>query len=309
MENNQWKYRFRVPENKRVRVIVHTDCKNEADDQYALAHHLMTPKFDVRGIIAGHFDGNNHVYGPSKTEQASYDEILKVLNLMGLSGAYPVFHGAAHALTDTATSIPSEGADFIIQEAMRDDDRPLYIACQGAITDVASALLMQPEIAKRMTVIWIGGGDYPTGGYEFNLAMDISAANVVFSSQVPVWQITVGLYKQFAVTLAELQRKVYPCGEIGKYLFEELVEVNEQVSKLGMPWPHGELWGLGDQGTIAVLMEELERVSYEMIQAPTVLPDMTYSFENQNRPIRVYRSVDPRLVLEDFFAKLEINFG
>lgn len=309
MENNQWKYRFRVPENKRVRVIVHTDCKNEADDQYALAHHLMTPKFDVRGIIAGHFDGNNHVYGPSKTELASYDEILKVLNLMGLSGAYPVFHGAAHALTDTATSIPSEGADFIIQEAMRDDDRPLYIACQGAITDVASALLMQPEIAKRMTVIWIGGGDYPTGGYEFNLAMDISAANVVFSSQVPVWQITMGLYKQFAVTLAELQRKVYPCGEIGKYLFEELVEVNEQVSKLGMPWPHGELWGLGDQGTIAVLMEELERVSYEMIQAPTVLPDMTYSFENQNRPIRVYRSVDPRLVLEDFFAKLELNFG
>ena len=61
--------------------------------------------------------------------------------------------------------------------------------------------------------------------------------------------------------------------------------------------------------SIAVLMEELERVSYEMIQAPTVLTDMAYSFENQNRPIRVYRSVDPRLVLEDFFAKLAINFG
>ena len=308
MEDKLWKYRFRVPENKRVRVIVHTDCKNEADDQYALAHHLMTPKFDVRGIIAGHFDGSCRQYGPGNTEKASYDEILTVLNLMGLSGEYPVLHGAARALADTATPIPSEGADFIIQEAMRDDDRPLYIACQGAITDVASALLMRPEIAKRMTVIWIGGGDYPAGGYEFNLAMDIPAANVVFSSEAPVWQMTVSLYKQFAVTLAELQRKVYPCGAIGKYLFEELVEVNEQASKAGLPWPHGELWGLGDQGTIAVLMEELERVNYEMIQAPTVLADMTYSFENQNRPIRVYRSVDPRLVLEDFFAKLAINF-
>ena len=42
-----WNYAYTVPENKKVRVIVHTDCKNEADDQYAVAHHLMTPRFDV----------------------------------------------------------------------------------------------------------------------------------------------------------------------------------------------------------------------------------------------------------------------
>lgn len=309
MEKRQWNYRFTVPENKRVRVIVHTDCKNEADDQFALAHHLMTPKFDVRGIVAGHFDGNNHEYGPGQTEQASYDEILKVLDLMGLSGQYPVLHGAAAALPDTETPIPSEGAEFIIDEALREDPRPLYVACQGAITDMASALLLRPEIASRLTVIWIGGGDYPNGGREFNLQMDVNAANVVFSSQAPVWQVTMGLYKQFAVSLAELQRKVYPCGAIGRYLFEQLAELNEKVSKLGMAWPHGELWGLGDQGAVAVLMEELERVSYDMIPAPTVLPDGTYRFDGQNRPIRVYKSVDSRMVLEDFFAKLAINFG
>ena len=50
------KYHFNVPDQKRVRMIVHTDCKNEADDQYALVHHLLTPKFIVRGIVAGHFD-------------------------------------------------------------------------------------------------------------------------------------------------------------------------------------------------------------------------------------------------------------
>ena len=46
-------YTFSVPDNKRVRMIVSTDCKNEADDQFALAHHLMTPKFAVTGLIAG----------------------------------------------------------------------------------------------------------------------------------------------------------------------------------------------------------------------------------------------------------------
>ncbi|MBQ1575967.1 MAG: hypothetical protein IIZ83_03310 [Oscillospiraceae bacterium] len=55
-----WEYAFHVPEQKRLRYIVHTDCKNEADDQFTLAHILMTDKLDVRGIIAGHFDEGNH---------------------------------------------------------------------------------------------------------------------------------------------------------------------------------------------------------------------------------------------------------
>lgn len=49
-------YRFIVPDKKQIRVIIHTDCKNEADDQFALAHWLMTPMADICGIIAGHFD-------------------------------------------------------------------------------------------------------------------------------------------------------------------------------------------------------------------------------------------------------------
>ena len=50
-ENIMWNYAYTVPENKKVRVIVHTDCKNEADDQYAVAHHLMTPRFDVKALL------------------------------------------------------------------------------------------------------------------------------------------------------------------------------------------------------------------------------------------------------------------
>ena len=177
-----WNYAYTVPENKKVRVIVHTDCKNEADDQFAVAHHLMTPRFDVKGLVAGHFWKNPQQYGELGTAKASYDEIIKVMDLMGVKGKYPVKMGAPRGLEDENTPIDSEGARMIIEEAMKDDERPLYIACQGAITDVASALLLKPEIAERMTVIWIGGGDYPKGGFEFNLMMDIHAVNVVFSS-------------------------------------------------------------------------------------------------------------------------------
>lgn len=89
-----WNYAYTVPENKKVRVIVHTDCKNEADDQYAVAHHLMTPRFDVKGLVAGHFWKNPQQYGELGTAQASYDEIIKVMDLMGLKDQYPVKLGA-----------------------------------------------------------------------------------------------------------------------------------------------------------------------------------------------------------------------
>ena len=304
-----WNYEYTVPENKKVRVIVHTDCKNEADDQYAVAHHLMTPRFDVKGLVAGHFWKNPQQYGELGTAQASYDEIIKVMDLMGLKDQYPVKLGAPRGLEDEKTPIDSEGARLIIEEAMKDDKRPLYIACQGAVTDVASALLMKPEIADRMTVIWIGGGDYPKGGFEFNLMMDIHAVNVIFSSKVPVWQIPMSLYKVMAVSLAELQLKVRPCGEIGKYLFEQMVDFNHVAAKYDMAWPHGEIWGLGDQGTVAVLMEELEKVIYDLVPAPRIAEDMTYIHGQNNREIRVYNYLDARLTLEDFFAKLQLNFG
>ena len=40
---------------RRRRVIVDTDAKNEADDQYAIVHALLSPTLDVRGIVPAHF--------------------------------------------------------------------------------------------------------------------------------------------------------------------------------------------------------------------------------------------------------------
>ena len=45
-----------IPPRSRLRVLVDTDARNEADDQYAIMHHLLTPMFDVCGIVAAHFE-------------------------------------------------------------------------------------------------------------------------------------------------------------------------------------------------------------------------------------------------------------
>jgi len=304
-----FKYDFDVPANKKIRLLVHTDCKNEADDQFALAHHLMTPKFIVQGIIAGHFDCYPQEYGKGNTVKASYDEIIKVMDLMDLSDQYPVAMGASGPLPDEKTPIPSAGAEMIIQEALKDSPLPLFVVFQGSLTDLASAYLLEPKIAEGMTAIWIGGGKWPAGGFEFNLLQDIHAANVVFRSPIPLWQIPINVYKQVAVSLAELQYRVKPCGEIGRYLFEQMVAFNDRLAYY-QEWPHGESWGLGDQGTVTVLLEERERMNYDLCPAPRILQDMSYDHDHDqdNREIRVYHTLESRLTLDDFYAKLAINF-
>ncbi len=159
-----------MPETRRVRYIIHTDCKNEADDQYTVAHCLLTPMFDVKGIIAGHFNDSSGRFPDGATAKASFDEIIKVTDAMGITGKYPVKMGAAFPMENENTPVDSEGARLIIEEAMKDDPRPLFVGFQGAITDLASAILTEPSICDKMTAIWIGGGPYPKGGEEFNLA-------------------------------------------------------------------------------------------------------------------------------------------
>lgn len=301
-------YKFKVPNQKKIRYIIHTDAKNEADDQFTIAHALMTDKLIVKGIIAGHFNNCGGRVPDGTTAKASYDEIVKVLDLMHLTGEYPVLMGAVRGIPDEHTPIESEGAKFIVEEAMKDDPRPLYIGMQGGITDLASAILMKPEICSRMTCIWIGGGAYPEGGQEFNLMQDVAGANVVFKSSMPLWQVTKTGYKQFTVTLAELQNRVQPYGKIGNYLFQQMVDFN-MVCANNPAWPHGESWSLGDEGTVATLLEEAEQTDiYNEIPAPEFAEDMTYVKNENNRKIRVYHRLNARLDLEDLYAKLKINF-
>ena len=297
---------FRVPEQKRVRMIVDTDCKNEADDQFALAHHLMTPMFEVKAVIAAHFEKGRPDYR-GRSMQASYDEIELMLDLMELKGQVPVLKGCPDALPDERTFVESEGARFIVEEAMKDDPRPLFVALQGTITDLASALLMEPKIADRLTAVWIGGGEYPDGGEEFNLKQDIAGANVVFGSGVELWQVPKNVYKLMNISLAELQHRVAPCGKVGEYLVRQMVELNDRLAD--HPWPHGETWCIGDQPTVGVLLEDKQRENYTMRRAPVVLPDCTYAPRKNAREIRVYDTVDVRLTLEDFYAKLALFFG
>lgn len=296
------KYSHRIPFEYTVRVITDTDAKNEADDQYEIVHSLLTPRLDNIGIIAAHFGTQK-----SKTSmEDSFEEITHLLELMKMDSSL-AFKGALHALPDENTPVCSKGSELIINEALRDDKRPLFVTCLGPLTDIASAYLTEPEIAKRLTVIWIGGNSYPDGGEEYNLGNDVNAANVVFKSDIPLWQVPKNVYQKVLVSVAELECRVKPNGDIGNYLFTQLEEY--QYKKFTNPNKRtvktGEQWCLGDSPAVGLLLYD-HPYSYEWLPAPEFSKDMHYINSARNRKIRVYNDIDSRFIIEDFYSKLEL---
>ncbi len=284
-----------LPPEKMARVIINTDAKNEADDQYCIVQALLTPSFELHGIVPAHF-------GPSRSAHSmkdSHDEVTHLLDLMELTGKVTVADGAEAAIPDETTAAPSPGAELIIREAMKDDPRPLHVAFLGPLTDMASALLMEPRIATRnVRVIWIGGGEWPVGGREFNLSNDIAAANVVFRSAIEVWQIPMTVYRMMAVSYAELMERVHDKGAIGKYLVEQLIEWNARVHQGPI-----EYRSLGDTPAISVIMNP-KGGRCDWRPAPQFNAMMQYVHPGLYRPICVYETIDIRFIQEDFFAKI-----
>ena len=299
----QFRYRFAVPEEKRVRMLISTDAKNEADDQYAVMHHLLTPMFDVCGIVAAHFE--QKAGGTRDSMEKSYREIGKLLSLAEIDDV-PFFRGCVSPLRDLRGAPDSEGVRHIIAEARKPGR--LYIAVLGAMTNVAAALNAAPDIAGNVVVLWNGGGPYPEGRPEFNVMQDPEASRAVLESGAEIWQTPQDVYCTLEVTLAELKRRVFPCGEPGRYLYEQLVAENHVEYNPGFLLRTGENWVLGDNAPVAVLLMNRLRGNWHTEHAPVILDDLTYGANPSGKLIRVYDSIDVRMTLEDFFCKLELAF-
>lgn len=294
---------FNIPDSKKIRIIIDTDAACEADDPFAIVQGLLSPKLIVKAILAEHFNQPGSV-------KRSFDEVKTILKCMNLE--VPVFLGEEGPIDEKTEEI-SKGSEFIIKEALSNDENPLFILCQGAITNVASAIRKCPEIIDKMTVIWIGthGDEIKKAPFrEFNSGNDIYSANYVLSSGVDLWLVPSGVYTTVTVGIAELVKKVYPCGDIGKHLVNNMIQYN--LSKEAS-WTQGESWSLGDSPAIALAINP-GAGHFHFAKAPVIGDDTSTivadNSENLSRPIvKIYDDIDARYVLEDFFAKLELVYG
>lgn len=285
------------------RLIINTDAKNEADDQYAIVQGLLSPSIDVRGLVAAHFG----TVRSHRSMEDSRDEIDLLLELMDLTGQVPVANGAAAGLPDEQTAVDSPGAQLIIDESrLASPEDPLYVAFLGPLTDMASAILLDPEIVQRdVIVVWIGGPDHdgrnPSSRIEFNLSNDIAAANVVFDSGITVWQVPSTVYSLVSVSYTELEEKIGGTSQLADYLIRQMIEWNATYHRAPI-----ESRSLGDNPAIGLVLYP-SGATYRTVPAPRFGAEGHY-VPGAGHPLRVIESIDVRFLLEDMFAKIR-KFG
>jgi len=270
---------------EQCRVIVDNDWSGDPDGLVALAHHLLSPANRVVLVTSSFL---NPIFQAPPGAAAGAALAHELVELVG--GVEPPVHEGSETPFGSggATSAASEG---IVAEARRDDGLPLYLVCGGPLTNVAAALHQAPDIAQRLTLVWIGGALEP-GAPEYNRDTDPHAADYVLGrSALEVWQFPLETYRRCAYSVAELEHDLGGSGRIGRWLWE-------RFTSLALPdfIRLGGLWPLGDSPPLLVTALGDESSAFTWTPASA-----------KQRARRVYTDVDFRLVVGDLLAKLRLH--
>ena len=287
-----------------IDVVLDTDTYNEIDDQFALAYMLKAPeKLNVLAITAAPFL-NKKSTSAGHGMELSHQEIEKLLHFMHREDMLSkVYKGSETFLTDEKTPVDSPAARRIAELAMQYTiEKPLYVVAIGAISNVASAILMQPEIAEKMVVVWLGGHAlHYKNNREFNLYQDIAAARVVFHSGVPLVMLPCqGVVSTFTVSEGELNQWLAGHDELCDYLAKNTIREAETYAK-GKPWTRV-IW---DVTAVAWLLDEKEEMLFERVM-PRPVPEYDDLWaEKPDMPLCKYVYYIKRdLLLRDLVSRL-----
>lgn len=284
----------------KVDVILDTDTYNEIDDQFALSYMLSySEKLNVKALFAAPFY-NHHSSGPADGMERSYQEILHLLELMNRDDLKDiVYRGSEKYLENETVPVDSPAAERLCELAMNyTAEHPLYVVAIGAITNVASAIIMKPEIIERIVVIWLGGhAVHWPDTKEFNMQQDVAAARVIFGCGVPLVQLPcMGVVSAFTISEAELNFWLKGKNQLCDYLVQHTIDEVDYAK--GKPWTRV-IW---DVTAVAWLTGDFTK----SILMPSPIPEYDHHYGSD--PTRhlinyVYHIERDRLV-QDLFERL-----
>jgi len=302
------------PSDDKVRIVIDTDTYNEIDDQFAIVHALLSPeKISVEGLYAAPFF-NHRSTSPGNGMEKSYEEILCLLARLDIRSENLAYRGSTGILADYDHPYHSDAVNDLIERAMNSVE-PLYVVAIAALTNIASAMLIEPKIIEKIVVIWLGGNalHWPNT-VEFNLSGDVLAARLVLDCGVPLVLIPcAGVTTHLRTTVSEIEQYVQGKGAIGDYLAETFKGYTDDH----FAWSK-EIW---DVVTIAYLLNA-DWIPSNIVSSPVITqrttvdvrsqdpkawskPPLMWGFDHSRHLIRCAYYVERDPIFRDLFTKLD----
>jgi len=191
------------------------------DDAIAWLLAFASPELDVRGIVS--------VAGNASLENTTHN-MRRIVTLLGVGGV-PLAQGAARplvaqaivahsvhgtsgldgpALPEAAVDLDARPGAELMAHLLRESAEPVWLVPTGPLTNVATLLLAHPELKARIAGISLMGGGILSGNWtpaaEFNILVDPEAAQVVFTSGLPILMAGLDVTEKAYVLPADFER-------------------------------------------------------------------------------------------------------
>ncbi len=300
-------FRHRLGEMKRARIARDTpELATPLDHEMLEGYAGMLAHYEARGYDLDTVD-LPPFNPPGVGMERSYAEILRVFELMNEPVNGRVLRGVPGYLEAEDKPVRCDAVEDLIERALASpDDDPLYVAAIGCLTNIGSALLLAPEIIRKIVVIWTAG--YPSTvartNFSLNMEQDMVASKVLFESGVPlVYQPGFHVGAQLRLSLPEMEAFVKGRGAIGDYLYH-LYTHNPLWEMLGITGTYASTWVIWDLITIAWLLNP-RWVPSELVPAPKLGDDRRWYHNAKRHLMREAYDIQRDAIFADFFRKLE----
>ena len=303
-----------------ISVVIDSDTANEIDDQFALAWAALAPeRIRLLGVLAEpySFAHRRAALGRELRNLAPFDppgdgmrrsqaEARRILSLLPGSASVPVLAGATDYLRAADRPQPSEAAAHLVDLAWaQPDDRPLVVLAMGCATNIASALLMAPELVQRLVVVWTSGwpSHAPHANHSFNLEQDLHATRVLLDSGVPlVYLPGFQVGAQLRLSLPEVERWVMGQGAIGDALHRLFIH-NPLWELHGIDSFFAHSWVMWDLICVAWLLDP-DWVPSTLVPTPRLDDGLRWVSDPGRALMREGHGVRRDAIFADFFARL-----
>lgn len=272
------------------------------DDQWALAHLVLTPEVDVRAVVTTH-TGNVPIFSAPAAE-GSARVARDVLAHMPVRKRPVVIPGSSSPLA-ARTPLRNDGVDRIISESRKHSSaNRLTVLIIGAATDTASALLIDPSIADRIEIVAMGFND-KRGGDHFNVVNDPIAWAVILDSNAPLIIGDSTVTKRDLHMTSERAHALLDATDPGRYLAGLLDQWLATHHDLVMSATgDAKTWAVWDEVTVAYL---LGMTQAEQIRRPVMKPDLTFGGSRDGSSVGWVSSIDSDRLWEDLARKLRAH--
>ena len=280
--------------SNRMNVILDTDTYNEEDDLFALSYLLKSrDMFNIEAITTAPYSHKNSDLTVKEGQDLSYNEILKLCNLLNFNSENKVFKGSLDYIQNGYDD-ENDAVNKIIEIALKND--MTYLLSIGSITNIALAIKKEPKIINKIEIIWLGGNDLSyKDNMEYNFRQDVEAVKIVFSSNVKLTVLPCrNVVSALKIDIRTLKNNLTK-NEINKYLIERFCNDGYHSYQ-----EERVIW---DISVIAYMINKKWFKTKE-VSTPIINDDTSYKMTNAKNKITFVTKLNRNKIYSDLFEKI-----